>query len=102
MPAGVVERFSGGRDREQNELVDLALVLGVHPLIRIEGAVGPVAARYLARDLAGQVGGFELLDAGGPAPAGEKARPGFLDAASERRDHTQARDDDATHHLDIG
>ena len=54
LPAGIVERLARGAHGEDDEIVDLALLLRLHPLIGIEGAVRAVAARHLAGDLAGK------------------------------------------------
>src|SRR5580692_13077160 len=51
MPAGIIERLSGGRHREDDEVVDLALVLWLHPLVGVEARIGTIAARHHAGDL---------------------------------------------------
>ena len=43
MPAGIFERLTCRAHRKDDELVDLALLLRLHPLVGIVGAVGPVA-----------------------------------------------------------
>src|SRR5262252_3000096 len=55
MPIGIVEGLARRSHRENDEVVDLALILRLHPLIRIEGAVRTVTARHLAGDLARQI-----------------------------------------------
>ncbi len=60
LPAGVGERLVGRGHRIDDEGVDLALFLRLHPVVGVEGAVGPVAARQLAGDLAGQVVDLEI------------------------------------------
>jgi hypothetical protein len=67
-------------------------------LIGIEGAIGAIATRYLARNLAWQVGNFEFLDAVDAALTGEQSLPCGLDAASQRRQHAKTSDDNASHH----
>ena len=62
LPAGIVERLRGRAHREDDEVVDLALLLRLHPLVGIEGAVGAVAARDLAGDLGRQIGDVEGVD----------------------------------------
>ena len=96
-PAGVVERLPGGAHRIGDEIVDLALLLGRHPLIGIVAAVGPVAARNDAGDLGGQIGDVEALDLARAAFAGEQSMPARIHAAAERRHHSYARDDDTSH-----
>ena len=58
------QRLRGGRHRVDDERIDLALVLGLHPLVGVEGAVGAVAARDLAGDLAGEIVDLEALRSG--------------------------------------
>ena len=58
MPVGIVERLLRRRHAEQNKVVDLALLFRLHPLVGVETAVGAVAARKLAGDLAGKIGRF--------------------------------------------
>src|SRR6185437_2514692 len=83
--------------REDDEVVDLALVLWLHPLVGIEAGVGTVAARHHAGDLARQIGDVEGLDLPRAARAAQDSLPGRLDAASERRHHTEACDDNPPH-----
>src|SRR3954447_22949619 len=97
MPPGIVKRLTCGAHREDDKIVDLALVLWLHPLIGIEGAVGAVAPRNDAGNSAGQVGNVKAVDLLGAALAIEDARPGRLDAAAQRRHHAQARDDNPPH-----
>src|SRR4030081_3602505 len=97
LPARILDRLGGGAHRKGDELVDLALLLGLHPLIRIVGAVLAVAARNLACDLGGQVGDLEFLDAARAALALEETRPRRLDAAGERRHHAHSGDDNTSH-----
>src|SRR5262249_59761371 len=55
LPAGVLERLLGRAHRIDDEFVDLALLLRLHPLIGIVGAGGTVAARDLTGDASRQV-----------------------------------------------
>src|SRR5262245_4442375 len=96
-PAGVVERLLGRAHRIDDELVDLALLLWLHPLVAVVGAVGAVAARDLSGDARGQVGHVDALDARHPALPGGETLPGVLDAATERRHHAETRDDHTPH-----
>src|SRR5579864_9143647 len=97
MPIGVVESLASRAHGVENEVIDLALILRLHPVIRIEGAVRTVATRNHASDLAGQVGNLERIDFPGAAVAVEDALPGWLDATAERRDHAKAGDDNPSH-----
>ena len=98
LPAGVLERLRGRRHAVDDEVVDLALLLGLHPVVGIEVALGLGAARNEAGDLAGEVGDLELLDAAGAAVASDQPRPARIDAASERRHEAEPGDDDASQH----
>ncbi len=96
MPAGIVEGLLGGAHGEDDELVDLALLLRLHPVIGIEGA--GALPRDLAGDLGGDVGHVEALDLGGPALALDQPRPGFLDTAAERGQQPHAGHNHPPHH----
>src|ERR1700733_5830401 len=97
MPVGVIKRLACCAHRKNNEVVDLALVFRLHPLVGVEGAARAVAARHYASDLAGQIGNLEGLDLPRAAFAVQDALPGRLDATAERRDHAKARDDNPPH-----
>src|SRR5262245_26689339 len=99
LPACVIERLAGGTQRKDDEIVDLALLLRLHPMVGIEAAVRAIAARNLASDLRRQIGHVESLDSPRAAVAVDEPPPGRLDAASERRHHAEPRDDDASHLL---
>ena len=75
-----VDRLLGGRHGVDDEVVDLALLLRLHPLVGIELAVGRRAARNEAGDLAGDIGYLELLD-----PARAALAASRLDHAARRR-----------------
>src|SRR5262249_24470460 len=97
MPVGVIERLLGSRHAEDDEIVDLALVLRLHPLVGIEAAVRAVAARYDAGDLGLEIRDVEALDPARTALAVEDALPVRLDATAEWRNHAEARDDNPPH-----
>ncbi len=99
LPACVIERLLRGAHGEDDEIVDLALLFRLHPLVGIEAVVRAVAARHLAGDLAGQIGHVEGLDSPRAALAGDQPLPRRLYAASQRRHHAEPRDDDAPHPL---
>src|SRR6185312_931851 len=92
-----VERLARGAHGEKHEIIDLALVLRRHPLVRVECAVAAVTARDLAGDLAGEVFDVEAFDALSAAFAFEQALPRRLDAAAERGDHSHPGNDDTFH-----
>src|SRR5262249_57714884 len=56
LPARIVERLARGAHGEDDEIVDLALFLRLHPLVGIETAVRAIAARNLTGDLRRQIG----------------------------------------------
>ena len=97
MPAGVFQRLVGGGHRIDDERIDLAAFLRLHPVVGIELAVRLGAARQLAGDLAGQVANLEILDPGNAALAGEDRRPRDIDAAAKRRHHAHPGDDSPSH-----
>ena len=63
MPVGVIQRLIGRGHRKDDEIVDLAPLLRLHPVVRIICAIRTIAARYFARDLTGKIGNVEGLDA---------------------------------------
>src|ERR1700744_1465753 len=97
MPIGIVERLARRAHRENDEIVDLALVLWLHPLVGIEGAGAAVTARNQAGDAAGQIRYVECVDLPGSALAVEHPLPRRFDAAAEWRHHAEARDDNPPH-----
>ena len=61
LPAGILDRLLGSGHRIDDEVIDFALLFWLHPLIWIVGAVGAVAARDDAGDLAWDVRYVECL-----------------------------------------
>ncbi len=99
MPVRIGERLVGGRHGIDDEIVDLAALLGLHPIVGIELALVLGTARNLAGDLAGEVVDLELGHAIGTALSREQILPRDIDAAAERRHHAQASDDNTPHRL---
>src|SRR5262245_5736158 len=97
LPAGVVERLLGRAHRIDDELVDLALLLRLHPLVGVVGAGRAVAARDLAGDARRQVRHIDAFDARYAGLPANEPLPSVLDAAAERRDHAETRDDYTPH-----
>src|SRR5450432_2793526 len=97
MPVRIIERLARGRHREHDEIVDLALVLWLHPLVGIKASGAAVAARNHAGDPAGQIGDVERINLARPALAIEDALPGRLDTTTEGRHYAEARDDNPPH-----
>ena len=79
--AGVADGLLGGSHGVNDEIIDLALLLRLHPIIGIEGAIGAVTAGNETSDLAGDVRDLELLHAARAAFSGKQPRP----ACSRRR-----------------
>ena len=48
LETGISHRLIGSCHGVDDEVVDLALFLGLHPVVRIEAAIAPVPARNLA------------------------------------------------------
>ena len=96
LPTRIVQRLARGTHGKDDEIIDLALLLRLHPLIRVECAVGAVAAWNLASDLSRQVGDIEWFDTPGPAFAVYEPAPRRLHPAGQRRHHAEACDDDAS------
>ena len=99
MPAGVGESLGRGTHGEDDEVIDLALLLRLHPLVSIERAAAAVAARHHHGDATGKIVSLEPGDRGSAALAGQEALPRLLDAASERRNHAEACDNYPSHFL---
>src|SRR5260370_14242 len=96
-PAGIVERLRGCSHGKDNEIIDLALLLRLHPIVRIKGSGRAVTARDLAGNLAGDVGYVEFFYTFDAALPGEQSPPGLLDPAGERRHQSETRDNHASH-----
>src|SRR5262245_58317475 len=88
MPSGIIERLASSAHCKDDELVNLALFLRLHPLIRIVGRIRTIAPWNYASNLAGDVRHVEMVDFLGAALAVEQARPGRLHAATKRREHS--------------
>src|SRR5262249_1744984 len=97
IPARILKRLARSAHGEDDEIVDLALLLRLHPLVGIEAAVRAVATPNLTGDLRRRIANVDALDAPCPAVAVDEALPGRLDAASERCHHAEPCDDDASH-----
>jgi hypothetical protein len=96
---GIADGLRGGSHREDDEIIDATVFLGIHPLVGIEGAVRAVTASDIGRDARRKVGGVESGDLPCTRFRPEKARPSLLYAAGERGNHTQSSNDNAAHDL---
>src|SRR3954451_5020544 len=101
LPTGIVHRLLGRGHRIDDEVVNLALLLRLHPLVGIVGAVSAVAARDYTGDLAGDIGYVKRVDVLDPAFARDDALPRRFNATSQRRDHAEPGNNDASHNLDL-
>ena len=93
----VRNRLVGSRNGIDDEVIDFALLLRLHPIIGIELAVGGRATRNEVRDLACDVGDFEFFDAPSTALTGEQIRPRGFDTAADGSDETHSCNDDTAH-----
>ena len=97
--ARVCNRLVGSRDGINDEVVDLALLFRLHPIVGIKFAVGGGTTRNEVRDLACDVGNFEFFDAPGATLSGEQIGPCGFDTAADGSDETHSCDDDTAHEL---
>jgi hypothetical protein len=95
-PARILDRLVGGGHAVEDELVDLALLLGLHPVVGIEGAVGAVAALHLA-GIGRGARRVEPRDRPRAGLPGQKPRPGFLDTRRQRGHKPQPRHNHSPH-----
>jgi hypothetical protein len=99
LPARIAKGLGRGCHRIDDEGVDLALLLGLHPFIRIEGAVGTVAEGNLAGDLAGQIVDLEVGNLLRAALPLQEAGPCGIDPATERCDHAKTCNNNPAHNV---
>ena len=97
-PAGVFQGLIGGGNRIDYKVIDLALILVLHPIVGIEVAVGQAALGDEVRDLAGDIRDFKFADPACATFAFKQPRPRRLDATTERRDQPETRNNDPTQH----
>jgi hypothetical protein len=97
LPARILDRLDAGGEREDDEIIHLALLFRRHPVIGIEEARRGLPARHLARDLRGQIRDVEGLDAAQARLAVEQPLPRRLHPATKRRDEAQTGDDNPSH-----
>ncbi len=82
LPAGVGQRLGRRASGVDDKVVDLALFLGVEPLVGIESAVGAGAARHNRRDLARKIIDLERVDALESAFARDQATPIYVNTTA--------------------
>jgi hypothetical protein len=93
----ILDRLIGGGHAIEDELVDLAGLLRLHPVVGIEGAVGAVAALHFAGIGRSKSGRVEPRDGPRPGLPGQKPRPGFLDTRRQRGHKPQPRHNHSPH-----
>src|SRR5262245_44056418 len=97
-PTRVLDRLGGGGHAIDNKVVDLALLLGLHPVVGIELALRQGATRDETRYLAAEVADVEFLVPARSVLARNQALPTRLDAATKRRHQAKPGDDYAAGH----
>src|SRR5512139_3745570 len=97
VPTCIVKRLPCRAHRKDDELINLALLLRLHPLVGVVGRSAAIAARNHAGNLAGDIGHIKTFDLLGAAFAFEQPRPGCFYAAAKRRKHSHSCDDDTYH-----
>ena len=96
-PAGILNRLIRGGHAVEDEIIDLAPVLRLHPVVGVEGSVRAVPIRDFAGIGCHHIRRVEPRDRSGARLPGYQPLPGLLDPARKRRDHAQSGDDDAPH-----
>src|SRR5690554_222838 len=94
--AGILNSLGCRRHRIDDEWVNLALFLDVHPLIWIVLAIGVVAEGQAMSDLTGDIVHLELVNAPGTTFAGQNIGPSGFNSATEGRYKPHPGDDNAT------
>src|SRR5690606_31573890 len=85
--------------RVDNEIIALALLLVLHPVVGSELSLRQRALRHECSDLTRDVGYVELLHPTGAVLPLQQQRPGCINAATQWSDETQACDHDAAHDM---
>src|SRR5262245_63596904 len=97
MPDRIIKRLARRAHGKDDEVVDFALLLRRHPLVRIEAAIGAIPTGNLHCDLARDVGDVEMFDLARAALACKQPFPCRLYAAAERCPHPQSGNDHTSH-----
>ncbi len=87
-PVGIFDSHLRSSQTKQDKFVNLAAILGGHPVVGIEGPVGAIAIRHFTRVFRGDVRGIELRDWPRPGLSVQNPRPGFLYATGQRSNHS--------------
>ncbi|MNL60353.1 hypothetical protein D3C87_1841530 [compost metagenome] len=93
---GILDGLGGSGHGVDDEIVDLALFLGFHPLVGIVLAIGIIPAGQPMRDLARDVIDLEFVDTLGSTLACQDIGPSGLHSATKGRDKPHSGDDDST------
>ena len=95
-PARIGDRLIGGAHRINDEIVDLALLLRLHAVVRVELA-RPRPSGNEAADLTRDIRNLELGDAPCAALPRDEVRPHVINADANRRDQSDTSYDYPTH-----
>jgi hypothetical protein len=90
----VVDGLLGGGHGIDDEGINLALILHIHPVVGIELALRGVPEGHAMGDLAGDIINLEVVDAPGAALTGKDVRPSGFYATAQGADDTHSGDDD--------
>ena len=96
-PARILDRLFCRGQSEDDEPVKLPLVLGRQIAVDVEVAVRLVAQRHFAGDPRGQIRRIECLDRTNSRLGRDQAPPVGVDAVTQRRHHSHARNDNSPH-----
>ncbi len=97
--AGIRQRHIAAAHRIDDEGIDLALFLGLHPVVGIERAVAAIA-EGMRRQSWREVLDLELGDLAGCIVAGQKTRPADFGSATQRDTMPVPVDNDTSHTRD--
>jgi hypothetical protein len=86
LDAGILDGLRGRSHGVDDEGVNLALLLDLHPLIGVVLAFGIVPERNTMGDLAGNIVDLEIVDTLGATLAGKDVGPGGFNTTTQRRD----------------
>jgi hypothetical protein len=92
---GILDGLGGSGHGIDDEIVDLALLLGFHPFVWIVLAIGIVPTGQPMSNLAGDIVDLEFVDTLGSTLACKNIGPRGLHSATKGRDKPHSGDDDS-------
>src|SRR5690606_5783724 len=95
LDASVLNGLRGSSHGVDDEIVYLALLLALHPLVGIVLAIGIVSQRQTVSDLTGDIIDLNVVDTLGSTLACQNVGPGGLHSATKGRDKPHSGDDDS-------